>query len=165
MPVIGLLRHPVGVLGVFVSAFVVWVLCDAVATPSPPALGAELSVVKPLPVQTEPALPPPPEKFKPSPREMAQLVTKLKPGMTRAEVEGLVGEAAPGDIQPAIIGGSQTTYTMSYEAALTSEPDAVDSPTVTHESQPKTRTLVKLEFDATKPGHLLVGIRFEEPRF
>jgi hypothetical protein len=138
MPALRLLCHPAGVMGLLACAFIAWLWHDAASPEELPPLGSELRVVASIPIQLDPVLPPEP-KLKPSPREIAQLVAKLKPGMTRAEVEGLVGEAAQGDIQPPIIGGTRTTY--------------------------KARTLVTLEFDATKPGHPLLGIRYQEPGF
>lgn len=160
MPVVNLLRHPVGVLGVFVFAFVVWLWQDAVYEPEPEPLGSELRVVSTR-FQIAPVLIPADNRIKLTPREIAQVVPKLKTGMTRAEVEGLVGEPAPGAIQPQIIGGDHTSYAMSYEADLTPP----DSPMANGEPQSKSRTLVTLVFDATKPGHPLLGISYQEPRF
>lgn len=98
----------------------------------------------------------------------ADLLPKLKPGMTRAEVEGLVGAPAPEDVQPAVVAGERVTYQTSYEfdlgPAATIRP--IDTPRLPRE-RPATlhaaRGRVTLEFDATKPGHPLVEIRCTEP--
>jgi hypothetical protein len=147
MPAFHFLRHPVGVMCVLMFAFIAWVWHDAV-TPRVAAL--ERPEV--LPVQLEASLAPPPEvQFQPTPPEIAQAIPKLRTGLTRAEVEGIIGTPAPTNIHPAIVSATRGTYFMCYEVEL--EPDAAELP-----AQPKPRTLVTLEFDAHKHGHPLRAI-------
>jgi hypothetical protein len=110
------------------------------------------------------------EKLKLNPRETAQVLPKLKPGMTRAEVEVLVGLPAPDDIHPATVSEGRVIYHMSYEADL--EPTTTVRPIrpykpmpMGRDPPPNPRTFVVLEFDATKPGHPLLGIYYPDPLF
>jgi hypothetical protein len=144
--------YPVVVLCVVTLAFLVWLWRDAVAAPLPTLGAAEPAPV--LAVLTEPMHVAPPPVIRPAPREVAQVLSQLKTGMTRAEVEVLVGVPEANDIQPATVSGGRVTYRTCYEAELEPAPAA-----------PKGRTLVTLEFDASKPGHPLLGIHYPNPRF
>jgi hypothetical protein len=132
------------------------VVRDAVSAPP----SAELEPADVLHVQLKPYPAPPPaleERPRLTPREIAQAIPKLKAGMTRSEVEGIVGQAAPGNVHPPILSAARGTYFMTYEVDL-EQPAA-------QPAQPKPRALVTLEFDATKHGHTLLGIHSSEPRF
>jgi hypothetical protein len=116
----------------------------------------------------------PPRKFLPQPFEtmeanpqvIARVLHKLKPGMTRTEVEGLVGRPAPHDVHPATVADGRVTYRACYEADLeppsTVRPIRPTRPVV---ARPADRTLVTLEFDATKPGHPLIEVHYPDPLF
>lgn len=164
------LRHkPLVVLCLGIGAFVAWVSSDLFqhTREIPPAPTGDLVMVE----ITPPILTPrDPEKAKPTPSETAQVLPKLKPGMTRTEVEGLVGSPEPDDIHPATITGQRVTYRTAYEADF--EPPATIRPlkpiapmgrTIAEPKPP--RTLVTLEFDATKPGHPLVEVYYPDPLF
>ena len=170
-------RHPVAILGLLALAFFTWVWMDAGAgrrpgPDTPPELSRSEIDVPPgdwAPPQRR--LPVPPgveEKSRPTPQDTAQVLPKLKPGMTRTEVEGLVGVPAARDILPATIADGKVTYHTAYEADL--EPPATVRPIRTprplaRDPRPNGRTLVTLEFDATKPGHPLLGIHYPDPLF
>src|SRR5690349_13718788 len=111
-------RHPIALLGLFAVAFAVWVCRDFLPTDPPPRTPpADLSSVKidaPDPDWTAPPrrIPMPPgieDQLKAKPGT-AQALSKLKPGMTRVEVEGLVGTPAPNDILPATVADGRVTY-------------------------------------------------------
>jgi hypothetical protein len=126
-------------------------------------------VIRPLP--RPPGLEKASDKARPNPRETAQVLAKLKPGMTRAEVEGVLGTPGPQDIHPATISDGIVTYNTTYTADL--GPPATVRPIRPHpkfpvpvrDAKPATPTVVILQFDATKPGHPLLGIYYPDPLF
>jgi hypothetical protein len=160
-------RHPITVLGLFATAFIVWLWRDSLPTiqPSDPEVRVEGRPRRQLPLS-----PPIDENAKPDRRDTAEILSKLKPGMTRAEVEGLVGVPAPQDIHPVTVADGKVTYRTAYEAdfgpAPTVRPIHTPRPQpVGRDPLPKGRTLVTLEFDATKPGHPLLSVHFPDPLF
>lgn len=165
-------RHPIALLGVFAVAFVVWLWRDSLPTAQPQAqepgdtpltaLQAPRPRMLPFPPGVEP------EKAKPGAQETAQALTKLKPGMTRAEVEGLVGTPSPDNILPVTVSDGKVTYQTAYEADFGPPPTVrpiTARPHGPRATPAKERTLVTLEFDATKPGHPLLGIHYPDPLF
>ena len=164
-------RHPIALLGVFALAFVVWLWRDSLPVGQPDS--PELRDTQLIAIQAPPPGEIPPsvaEKAKPSAQGTAQALTKLKPGMTRAEVEELVGVPAPDNIRPVTVVDGKVTYQTAYEADL--GPPATIRPITLLRSHPapltpaaKGRTLVTLEYDATKPGHPLLGIHYADPLF
>lgn len=165
-------KHPIALLGIFAIAFIAWLWRDSFPATDPPLNGDPklVSVEAPPLVRFLPAPPdaevPPPKP----PQNTAQALLKLKPGMTRVEVEGLVGLPEATDIQPATIADGRVTYQTSYEADLELPPTVrpIRSPRPMPRDpmvQPGTRTRVVLEFDATKPGHPLLGVHYPDPLF
>jgi hypothetical protein len=82
----------------------------------------------------------------------AEVVSRLQPGMPRAEVEGIVGLPPADLVQPITANNGRFTYTTSYLANLEPTAHPLVGP------RPIPRTLIGLEFDATRPGHPLVKI-------
>jgi hypothetical protein len=82
----------------------------------------------------------------------------LKTGMSRTEVEWLVGAPLAPNIHPATQVDGSITYRTSYEADLNLlvRPDSLPS---------GTSTRVDLEYDATKPGHPLLAVYYPDPLF
>ncbi len=172
-------RHALAVLGLVVLAFVVWVWQTAFRTDEPRIAGPqpnELSLANMPQAMTDDQIPDNvtvpldrDKRGKPNPRETAQELPKLKPGMTRVEVEGLVGIPAPQDTHPATVSGARVTYRTSYEADLelptTIRPFRHFRPPVHHDPKRGDRTLVTLEYDATKTGHPLLGVHYPDPLF
>jgi hypothetical protein len=171
-------QHPIALLGVFVVAFVVWLWRDSFPDHQDQANPGDLRIVKAeVPLRrTLPALPedeqPPPVPPQGTPQGKVQALSRLKPGMTRVEVEGLVGAPQATDIHPATIADGRVTYHTSYEADLEPPPTVRPIRPLPHNpktrdpmAQPNTRTLVTLEFDATKPGHPLLGVHYPDPLF
>jgi hypothetical protein len=98
----------------------------------------------------------------------AAVLPKLKRGMTRVEVEGLIGLPAPDRIHPVTIGEGRLTYRTAYDLA---EPD-VPMTIRPIQSRPRiparptdTPSAVALEFDASQPGHPLVEVHYSDPLF
>jgi hypothetical protein len=164
-------RHPIAVLSVIALAFVVWVWRDAFRGPPVVAPVAQVDG------EEGPFLPPPKLPVKkrftngdhvpPAPHGTVQVFSKLKPGMTRTEVEDLVGTPASKDIHPATIIDGRVTYHTTYEADLgpppTVRPIRLPRPHPTeHDAKP---LVVVLEFDATKPGHPLIDVHYPDPLF
>lgn len=161
-------RNPLLVLGAFVVAFAVWVLSDSTGPRESVAPAAPVDV--PGDVQRQRFIPLPVEDggepVRVTPQGTAQALPKLKPGMTRTEVEGLVGAPVAGNIYPATVHDGRVTYHTQYEADLA--PPATVRPIGRTRPLPQPaapRALVTLEFDATKPGHPLVGIHYPDPLF
>jgi len=166
-------RHPIALLGAFVLAFGVWLWRDSLPDGQPQAQDpgdVHLMAVQAPPIRKLP-LPPgveDPEKAKPAPQGTAEALTKLKPGMTRSEVEGLVGAPSPDRILPVTVADGRVTYQTAYEADF--GPAATVRPITPRPHGPRAapareRTLVTLEYDATKPGHPLLGIHSPDPLF
>lgn len=171
-------RHPLAILGALALGFVAWLWRDAFDQQGwrdPEVANFVIVSGPPAPPQL-PAPPPgpvdfgqPTEALRPNPRGTAQGLSKLKPGMTRAEVEVLVGAPAPDHIHPATVADGQVTYSTSYEADLgpapTVRPIRTHRPVAVPESKSLKLWVVTLQFDATKPGHPLVGIYYPDPLF
>lgn len=71
----------------------------------------------------------------------------LHPGMSRAEVEDVLGPPEPAALRPVGEADGRATYLMVY-------PLVVGSP-----------EFVTLEFDATLAGHPLLTVRYSDPLF
>lgn len=95
------------------------------------------------------------------------VLPRLRPGMTRVEIEGLLGPPAPTSLQPVAVDGRRTTYQTAYELAEPDPPHTVrplPRPPVRRDpADPK--AVVALEYDASKPGHPLVGVVYLDPLF
>jgi hypothetical protein len=168
-------RRPLAVLGALALAFVVWLWRDALdgpgvpTDPQPPSSVVHAPPLRKLPA---PGLDDGPARPRPDPRGTAQGIAKLKPGMTRSEVEGLVGAPDPERIYPATVADGVVTYSTSYEADL--GPLSTVRPIRPHpklpvppvrDSKVGPPSVVTLQFDATKPGHPLLGIYYPDPLF
>lgn len=166
-------RHPLALLGVIAVAFVGWIWWDA--------LPESDSSLAPLTQRGEPG----PSRTRDLPKPFAvmeigasieegpgpapdptNVLTKLKPGMTRSEVERLVGAPAAEHVYPATIAEGRVTYQAAYEADFGPAPTVrpIRTPRALREAAPP-RALVTLEFDATKPGHPLLDIYYPDPLF
>ena len=158
-------RNPLVILGAFAAAFAVWVWWDSAPDVPQPELqgGPSGALVRVLPIPTLTEV----DGIAPG-QVTAQALPKLKPGMTRTEVEGLVGAPAA-DISPATVADGRVTYRMTYEADLgppgTVRPLSSSRARGSRAAEPTDREVVALEFDATKPGHPLVGVHYPDPLF
>lgn len=154
-------RYPVALLAVIALAFVSWVWWDALPEADGPPSPAPNGMVRVLPQPNAVAISVEPPPF-------AAALPKLKPGMSRAEVELLVG--APENIHPATVTGDRVTYHTAYEADF-GAPATVRPirPVPKAPADPKGpaagRAIVTLEFDATRPGHPLLNVHYPDPLF
>ncbi len=98
----------------------------------------------------------------------ATALPKLKAGMTRAEVEGLLGTPPADQIHAVTVNEDRITYRTTYE--LTES----DLPMTIRPIQSRARvparpndplSFVALEFDASQPGHPLLGVLYPDPLF
>jgi hypothetical protein len=88
----------------------------------------------------------------------------------RTEVEELVGAPAAQDLHPAGIANGKVSYWTTYETDFGSPPTVrpilITRPQrVGHNSNPKSLTLVTLEYDATEYGHPLLRVYYPDPLF
>jgi len=85
------------------------------------------------------------------------------------QVESLVGIPPPAHVLPAIVADGKVTYHIAYNVDLSPvpvQPIRTGLPRPTElDSHSSDRTLVMLEFDATKHGHPLLGIYYPDPLF
>lgn len=161
-------RNPLLVLGAFTTTFVVWVWQDSIVDPVPAVSPHELVTQRPQPafatIHDVAAIN---ELLSKAPHGTAHAFPKLKPGMPRSEVEGLIGAPAAGSTSPAVItDGGRVTYHTQYEADL--GPVATVRPIErAKRSEPRREAvaIVTLEFDATRPGHPLLMIYYPDPLF
>lgn len=96
-----------------------------------------------------------------------ELVPQLRPGMSRSEVEALIGPPPADLVTPVVESNGRMTYHASYLANL-------DAPAPKPENfsrrsvpapQPVAKSVISLEFDATRPGHPLVRVQYADPLF
>ncbi|MDY3562520.1 hypothetical protein R5W23_003986 [Gemmata sp. JC673] len=154
-------RHPFLVLTALGITFAAWICWDALSPPEPEAV-PEVTLrtrLAPTAIVDDAVFP------VTTPEGTAQALPRLKTGMSRTEVEGLVGAPTPGNISPATVADGRVVYRTQYETDLA--PPATVRPI--QRSLPRhpspSSALVTLEFDATKPGHPLVGIYYPDPLF
>ena len=161
-------NHPVAVLCVAAAGLGAWVAADL--------LGLRDTPRNPPPLR---ALPKPPvallaEREAPAPPAVAarglpvpvEVLPRLKPGMTRVEVEGLLG--SPDRVCPVSADDGRLTYRTAYELAdpelpMTIRPILIRPRLAPRPGDPK--SLVALEYDASRPGHPLVEVFYPDPLF
>jgi hypothetical protein len=152
---------PLVLLALGALAFAVWMWLNSVPTDRPRIEGE-----RPPEVARNAARPSlddaPPDAN--SQEQKVQGLLNLKPGMLQAEVKGLIGAPGPKDVHPARVTDGRVTYQIAYEADL--EPPPTVRPIRLHRPAARDpRMLVILEFDATKPGHPLLAVRYPDPLF
>lgn len=165
-------RNPLLVLGAFTTTFVVWVWQDSIVDPVPAVSPHELALQTAQLQRPLPAFATIPDvggidELRKVAHGNTHAFPKLKPGMPRSEVEGLIGAPAAGSTSPAVItDGGRVTYHTQYEADL--GPVATVRPIErAKRSEPRREAvaIVTLEFDATRPGHPLLMIYYPDPLF
>lgn len=160
-------RNPLPVLAALVVAFVGWIYWDAVAPPPVlEVIPAPSGLARPLPsLVNDSVLDTVLMPVRLSPEGTAKVLPKLKPGMPRIEVEGLVGVPGTDNISAATVTDGRVFYRTWYEADLSPPPTVRPIGGNRRLRPPAPLELVTLEFDATKPGHPLVGIYYPDPLF
>ena len=171
--------YPEAVLAVAVAALAVWVVADWSSPGNSPRAGgparvlpdrdggvASATLFEPPPARPMAAADGPGHE-QPAPVPVSVL-PKLKAGMTRSQVEELLGLPAPDQVQPVTLGDGRLTYRTAYELA------ELDLPPTVRPIQPRPRvpapprdpsSVVALEFDASRPGHPLVQVLYPDPLF
>lgn len=91
----------------------------------------------------------------------------LKVGMTSAEIGELLGPTSAPALRPVEFADGRATYQATYELAEAAPPPTV-RPIRRFRPAPspvEPKRLVALEFDASKPGHPLLGVLYLDPLF
>jgi len=157
-------NHPIVLGSILLLGFGAWLSYDALrqrepaAIPLPPENSqpdAHRFVQKRLP---EPLVP-----FRDPSRPSvvtADLITQLQPGMTRVEVEELIGLPPAQLVHPVSKVDGRLTYRASYLANL--EPPR-GQPAGAAPLIPAARSMIALEYDATRPGHPLLKVYVPDP--
>jgi hypothetical protein len=95
-------------------------------------------------------------------------ISKLKPGMSRAEVESVIGPPLANGVQPVTQTDGRLTYWGSY-TLLRPDPAAPDhsdaGPKKAPEKNMASKPQISIQYDASKPGHPLLDIRYQDPLF
>lgn len=166
-------RNPVTAVCVVLTGVIVWLVAGFVL--SLPTVGGPAAGVPPrmLPLPTEGPVPVVMEAPLPPEEERARsiaLLPKIRPGMTRVEVEGILGPPAADAIHPVTVTGDQARYRAAYDLADPEPPATVRPirpfrlPSHFREA-PAPGVRVALEYDATKPGHPLIEVFYLDPLF
>lgn len=145
--------HPVALFVVAAAALGAWIAYDATRTPEPVASESE-----PRLVAIGPGISIDAEAI------ARDKLSHLKPGMTRVEVEGLLGGPLLDGISPIVIGeDGSATYQATYSVVPmprrlpmppAAAPDKVAFPVPTP-ARPPAGAVLTLEFDASVQGHPL----------
>jgi hypothetical protein len=163
--------NPLILLGVAVAAFAGWVLSNY----SGPRADQPTSRSHNLDLGTmsvEVPIPPPPPPDRPQGPSVVtpEQVPQLKPGMTRSEVEAIIGPPPAGLVSPVSESEGRMTYTAAYLANLDPGPTPVRGPMPVGRRLPPPpnsipKSMIALEFDASKPGHPLLNVHINFPKF
>ena len=154
-------RNPVALFAAAVAGVGGWIVAEALAPHGPPA-ERPLIAVGPQAAFIE--APPPQIGVPPA---ALTVLPMLRPGMPRAEVEGILGIPPADAVDPVTVTDGQLRYRASYDLG-DPEPLATVRPIKRHRMPPppdSTGIRVAIEFDASKPGHPLVDILYLDPLF
>lgn len=157
--------NPLALLAVAVLGFGAWVVADLSRTPepSPDHGGMAAAIVAPpqpgIVVETK-------ETWQGGPGVVThEQMPHLKPGMSRSEVEAMIGPPPSDLVTPVEEADGQMTYRATYLANF----DAPTiRPTATRRLPPAPvvpKSVIALEFDASRPGHPLVRVQYPDPLF
>ena len=157
--------HPVALFAVVAAAFGTWVAADLLRPPAQPPAPPPAEEVGQLTV-VGPEFLPPTRTVTVVPRTK---LPQLRPGMSRVEVEDLLGTPLPEQLSPITVQDGRVTYQTTYPVDL----DPVPLNTVREFSHPPRppaprtvpTTILTLEFDASRPGHPLLRYQYPDPLF
>jgi hypothetical protein len=161
-------NNPILILCVAVAGLGAWVALDSIG-PGNPGQPDNPPVLHPrrLPVPMSDTVSGLPGAAR-SQLVSVNVLPKLRPGMTRVEVEGLIGPPTAEQIRPVMVADGRLTYRTTYELA---DPDPVMTvrpiqPRPRIPSQPgEPRSIIALEYDASRPGHPLLEVLYPDPLF
>jgi hypothetical protein len=160
-------NNPAVVLASLVTALGVWVVSDAAYRDRPP----DGPTLVPAPATTSDAdllaAKPDPLVGRPVP---VGVLPQLRPGMSRIEVEGLIGLPPADGVLPVAVVDGRATYQTAYPVDLDPSPVMTVRPfgrriPLPPSDEPPPTSLIALEFDASVPGHPLVNVHFLDPLF
>ncbi len=171
-------NNPIIVICGSIAALGVWIAFDLLPA-QPQATIADLEGGPPSPVMVNLEAPIGNGSQQSHSVEMRlDMLPYLKTGMTRIEVEKLIGPPEANYLQPVSESKGTLTYTTEYEL---SDPQSLanlgppESASTVHpiRLQParlaqrpvSPKSHVTLEYDASKPGHPLIEIRYPDPLF
>jgi len=160
--------NPVLVLTIAVAGLIAWVTADLLKSNERKPVIVETAGAPPLRNLPRPiaALSLEDPEVLHSPPVPVTVLPKLRLGMTRLEVEAIIGPPIPDRIQPVTVYNGRLTYMTGYELADPSPPMTIRPITPTSR-QPRIepQTFVALEYDATRPGHPLLAVLYPDPLF
>lgn len=157
-------NHPIVLGSVLAGLFACWVAFEDTGapqnfTPLPTGLPQQSSVSGPRVLPEDPTgTSRSRDPFRPG-VVTAELITRLHPGMTRVDVEELIGLPPAGLVQPVSSADGKLTYRASYLANL----DSLRESQPQNPGNPVPRSIIAIEFDASRPGHPLVKIHIPDP--
>ena len=166
-------ENPVFVLFIALSALITWVAIDLIKPPAPreavmaPGQNEADVTQQRYSAMTDEG---PTQGVVPgNPAVSVSLLPRLRPGMTRVEVEGLLGPPTADRVQPVTLADGRLRYRTTYElddlgAPMTVRPIRPRRPLPLPPST-EPRSQIALEFDASQPGHPLVEILYPDPLF
>jgi hypothetical protein len=98
------------------------------------------------------------------------VLPQLRVGMSRIEVEGLIGPPPADQVLPIAVVDGRATYQTAYPVDLDPAPVMTVRPFGRRlppppRPAPSPTNLVSLEFDASLPGHPLVNVHYLDPLF
>jgi hypothetical protein len=155
-------RNPVAGLAIVAAGIGGWIAAGLLdnGPPSVEPPPGEMS----LRIAEVPRIPPPPGSATVS----LAVLPKLKLGMTRVEVEDLLGPPTADAVQPVTVIDGRLRYRAAYDLG---EPDPpatirpIRRPRLPMPIPDPPLPRVALEFDASKPGHPLVEVLYLDPLF
>lgn len=159
----GIRNYPIVVLTVMSAALFTWIFLESSKKNNP-------DTGKPIP---ESRLKKPEFQPKEPPRLQAQvrpttveLLSRVKPGMPRVEVERLIGLPEPEQIQAVTETNGRLTYRTAYELEEAKLPMTIrptqQKSTRTPKNTIESKSQLTFEYDATKPGHPLIEVHFPD---
>jgi hypothetical protein len=164
-------ENPVVLLCVLLTGMIAWVAVD-LARPAPKKSRLPDSAFADLPEQTNE-----PDAIRAEVRRpirgqvpvSVEVLPMLKRGMTRVEVESLIGAPAADHVHPVTASEGRMTYRIAYEFDDIGPPSTIRPAVVPSRFLPartsEPGTMIALEFDATRPGHPLVEVLYPDPLF
>jgi hypothetical protein len=169
--------NPLVLLTVAVIALVAWVAIDLTTTapkkqPVDPAAASDDAAdhdlnrltlrVPPAPIPVDAVV-----AITDTPTVPLTVLPKLKPGMSRVQVETLIGLPVAERIQPVTASEGRLTYRTAYDLGEADPPMTIrpirPPPRIPQPGQPP--ALIALEYDASQPGHPLVEVLYSDPLF
>lgn len=159
-------NHPMVLGGVLAAGFATWLVVDAF--PSQPAevepFSGELVTVH-SPNVADPSTGDPAGLAQRNGNPVrpgvvtADQIARLHPGMSRVEVEELIGLPPAGLVQAVASADGRMTYRASYLANL----DSLHETQMGSGNSAVPRSIIAIEFDASRPGHPLVKVHIPDP--